>query len=355
MIDTASQYFSSAVPTASTGRTKLIAGAAGRTLRRAAAPMLRGFALFLGTFALFNLGGALALPTFDATIWWIDLSLLPSPLRPAFLLVFGASLIAFAVRPSMGPARRIMSAVLAGAALAIALVNTWEYFSLRAAGSITGSAVPFSLLIALPLAGVLAAMLMRRSGGGRARAMVVCALGTAVAFPLLQMACFGTTDYRRPADVVVVLGAKAYADGTPSVPLGDRVRTACELYHAGLAPRLLFSGGPGDGRMHETESMRRFAVSLGVPPDAIVLDTRGLSTQATVDATTPMLRSMGARRVMVVSHAYHLPRVKMAYQRAGLDVFTVPARESYTLGAMPYYVAREVAGLWAYYFGPLLR
>lgn len=58
---------------------------------------------------------------------------------------------------------------------------------------------------------------------------------------------------------------------------------------------------------------------------------------------------MGARRMLAVSHAYHLPRVKLAYHRAGVEVFTVPAREERLLLRMPYFMAREVVALWVYY------
>ena len=50
-----------------------------------------------------------------------------------------------------------------------------------------------------------------------------------------------------------------------------------------------------------------------------------------------------------VSHFYHLPRIKMAYQRAGIEVYTVPARETRTLLKLPQFVAREVAAFWFYY------
>jgi len=55
----------------------------------------------------------------------------------------------------------------------------------------------------------------------------------------------------------------------------------------------------------------------------------------------------------VVSHFYHLPRIKLAYQRDGWDVFTVPAKETYLLRQMPYNMAREIAALWLYYLRPL--
>ena len=93
--------------------------------------------------------------------------------------------------------------------------------------------------------------------------------------------------------------------------------------------------------------MRDLAVSLGVPAHAIRLDRHGLNTSATV-TNTP------AGRVLAVSHGYHLPRIKLAYQQRGLTCYTVPARETRTLAAMPWFVMREVAAIWFYYARPLV-
>jgi uncharacterized SAM-binding protein YcdF (DUF218 family) len=133
------------------------------------------------------------------------------------------------------------------------------------------------------------------------------------------------------------------------------VRTACQLYREGLARKLILSGGPGDGAVHETESMRRMALQLGVKEDDIWLDEAGLNTQATVRNTEVIFSRWQASRILVVSHFYHLPRVKLAYQRDGWDVYTVPAKESYLLRQMPYNMAREVAALWVYYLRPLAK
>jgi uncharacterized SAM-binding protein YcdF (DUF218 family) len=178
-----------------------------------------------------------------------------------------------------------------------------------------------------------------------AAAAGLCAVG----FPLVQMLCFGKTDYARPADAIVVLGARVYADGRLSDALADRVRTACRLYREGFAHKLVLSGGPGDGATTEPQAMKRMAIEAGVKPEDILLDEQGVNTQATVRNTKALFAQSGARRVLVVSHFYHLPRIKLAYQREGWNVFTVPAKESYLLRQMPYNMAREVAAFWAYY------
>jgi len=175
-----------------------------------------------------------------------------------------------------------------------------------------------------------------------------------VAFPLGQMFCFGKTDYRRRADAILVFGARVYADGRISDALADRVRTGCRLYLDGLAERLIFSGGPGDSRIHETEAMRRMAIELGVPAEAILLDKKGVNTQATVKNTCGMFERLGIEQALAVSHFYHLPRIKMSYQRQQWEVYTVPAKESYVLTEMPIYIFREVAALWVYYLRPIL-
>ena len=54
-------------------------------------------------------------------------------------------------------------------------------------------------------------------------------------------------------------------------------------------------------------------------------------------------------RVLAVSHFYHLPRIKLSYQRQGLEAYTVPARESRWIPKTPYTVGREVLALWFYY------
>ena len=171
------------------------------------------------------------------------------------------------------------------------------------------------------------------------------------------MYCFGQTDYQRDADAIVVFGAKANADGTPSQALYDRTHTGVLLYQKYKEPRLIFSGGPGAGALSEPQVMRKVAISEGVPASAIVLDEKGLNTDATVDNTAAVFKERGIRTVLAVSHDYHLPRVKLTYERAlagtGIAVYTVPAKESWPLTAKPYFMAREVAAFWVYYLRPL--
>jgi vancomycin permeability regulator SanA len=269
-------------------------------------------------------------------------------------------MIWFGFRPVGSAWRRSLTFGTVGFLALGTFENDIQFYALLARGAIhAGIPLALSFLLTCVLISLMFAVLGHRFPQEQqpthmrlkiAGVFLACVL----AFPLLQMVCFGKTDYRRPADAAVVLGARAYADSRPSDALADRVRTACALYRDGLVRKLIFSGGPGDGTITEGQAMKRMALKLGVQAQDIVLDEMGVNTRATVKNTERIFRELHASRVLVVSHFYHLPRVKMAYHQAGIEVYTVPARESYLLRQLPYNMAREVAAFWTYYLRPVV-
>ncbi|HKR64456.1 MAG TPA: YdcF family protein [Thermoanaerobaculia bacterium] len=298
---------------------------------------LRGVAAFL---AVFTMAGAIlsARGGMNPNLWWLDVRAVPEGARGWIFALIAIAFLMVAVGR-----RRVALPALWLAAVA-ALVNATVFYKLVATGAITSHApVPMSLLMGITLIAIAVAPM----SVANARLMLLGFVTSLVAFPLLQVVLFGSTDYRRPADVIVVFGARAYADGSASSALSDRVRTACELYRAGLAPTLLFSGGPGDGAIDEPHAMTRLAQSLGVPASAILLDPHGVNTDATVQNTMHLLHNRPAH-ILAVSHFYHLPRIKLAYQRAGVDVYTVPSRTTKP-SQLAYNVPRECVAFWAYY------
>jgi len=338
--------------------------------------LARGLALFLGGFGLLNVTGNIWRPGFDANIWWLDARLF-GPFFASFLIALASvGLVIFGVRPPRSIAGRWLISIAAGTLFAVAAANSLNFYLLLMRGQIRSRIpIPLSFFIAAALLLIIGSVWnMGVSKGVRlvlgqlpeaeranspARAMqgllsslAVC-VGCAIMFPLGQMVFFGKTDYRRQATVTVVFGARVYADGRPSDALGDRVRTACKLYRSGLTQKLLFSGGPGDGLVDEPEAMKRMAIQLGVKTEDILLDKKGLNTESTVSNTKRIFATLQPSRILVVSHFYHLPRIKLAYQREGLEVYTVPAKETYLLRQIPYNMAREVAALWVYYLRPL--
>lgn len=335
---------------------------AGAGLRGALARGLaRGLALFISGFTLLALVGELNTRGFDANTWWIDLRPLPPVVARLVLAAAAGLLLAFAVRPSTGRLRARATAAAAFVLAAGAVYDGVRFYAAWADGAIAPwTPLPLSLFVALGLAFV-GVVVLRRAPLAAARpwwellAAALSVVACLVLFPLAQVLFFGTTDYRRPADVAVVFGAQVHDDGRVSTSLRDRVVTAVALYDEGLVGRLVMSGGQGTAPVHEAVAMRDLAVELGVPEEAVLVDMQGLSTDATVRDTTAIFRREGFDRVLAVSHFYHLARVKLAYQAAGWDVLTVPADQSYVVPQTPRLVAREVPAFWVYYLRAVLR
>jgi vancomycin permeability regulator SanA len=318
------------------------------------AAIARGFALFVGAFTLVNIVG-LWRQGADFNIWWVAV---PGAGRATAVVLYalvGAALVGYAVAPRMHPWRRWPTV---GLILGFAAVTAWngvDFYLVWRDGEIRPG-VPF------PLSFVVCAVLvfvgwtaLRSPAPGRRRlvaAGVLCAVAAAciLLFPVAQVFFFGKTDYRRPADVVVVFGAQVHQDGRASTSLRDRMDTGVQLYKDGAVRRIIVSGGVGDSGYNEALVMRDMAVEAGVPEDAIVIDSNGVSTNATVADTVPFFGEDGWRRILAVSQYYHLPRIKLAYQRAGWDVLTVPAGTSTPIPQTPRFVVREIPAFWAYYF-----
>ena len=321
--------------------------------------ILRGAALFLAGFTLIGILGEVRGRTLDPSLWWVDIRDIPTAFRLLLLACFALLLAGWAARAAPGRRLRWATAIGCLTFAAFAVRDVIRFHAAVGAGHVLPViGIPLSAFIALLLLGLAVAIV--HDGRGRPVARRREAIGLtlavgawAIAFPLAQMLFFGTTDYRRPADVAVVFGARVYASGQPSPLLADRIQTGVALYRSGLVPLLVMSGGDGSDGFNEARVMRDVAVADGVDPAAIVVDPMGNTTEATVANLSALIEERrggaGSWRVIAVSQAYHLPRVQLAFADAGIDAITVPAADPQPIGEMPVLVAREVPAFWAYF------
>jgi hypothetical protein len=162
----------------------------------------RAFALFLGGFSVLNILGMQAVRGFDANIWWIDLRFLSPPVAELFLVAVSGALICFAIFPRMPVWRRWLTLSLISFTLAITLENGIQFYVLLYRGDVrAGIPVPFSFLVA-GLLFVVCQVLLSPPAVARSRFKSWLLFGSALvfclaAFPLVQLLCFGKTDYRR--------------------------------------------------------------------------------------------------------------------------------------------------------------
>ncbi|MCW6035426.1 YdcF family protein [Spirulina subsalsa FACHB-351] len=133
------------------------------------------------------------------------------------------------------------------------------------------------------------------------------------------------------ADAIVVLGGalKPKLPPRPMINLsdkGDRVIYAAQLYRDGKAPLIIASGGRIDwlGQLPpESEDTAQFLQMLGVPPEAIIQESRSLNTHQNAIFTREILIERGLKRILLVTSALHMPRSYLIFQRQGIE--TIPA------------------------------
>ncbi|HKW47042.1 MAG TPA: YdcF family protein [Gemmatimonadaceae bacterium] len=159
----------------------------------------------------------------------------------------------------------------------------------------------------------------------RAIALVVI---TAWIASLAAVMSFERRDDARPADAIVVLGAAQY-DGRPSPVLRARLDHALSLWERHLAPRLILTGGMGDGdTTSEAAVGRRYVVKHGVPDSVILTETRGRTTAESIQRVAAMMDSVGHRQVLLVSDPFHMLRLWILAKRFDLVPHTSPTRTS---------------------------
>jgi uncharacterized SAM-binding protein YcdF (DUF218 family) len=138
----------------------------------------------------------------------------------------------------------------------------------------------------------------------------------------------GERDDRRPADAIVVLGAAQY-DGRPSPRFAARLDHAVELYRAGIAPRLILTGGKASGdRTTEAASARVYAMRHGVPREAILMDEESRTTLESIRAVGDLLRGNDLDDAIFVSDRPHMLRVLRMAADDGIDAWGSPTSTS---------------------------
>jgi uncharacterized SAM-binding protein YcdF (DUF218 family) len=105
------------------------------------------------------------------------------------------------------------------------------------------------------------------------------------------------------ADALVVLG------GTP-----DRAVRAAELFKQGEAPWILVSGA-GDNA-----SNKRLLVRNGVTNTVIFVEDKSRTTRENAEFSIPLLRSLGAHRVIIVTTWYHSRRALACFEHYAPDI-----------------------------------
>lgn len=126
------------------------------------------------------------------------------------------------------------------------------------------------------------------------------------------------------ADCILVLGCGVREDGSPSLMLRDRLEQGVALYQMGAAPKLLMSGDHSRVQYDEVNTMKNYAMERDIPSEDVFMDHAGFSTYESMYRARDIFC---ARRVIIVSQRYHLPRAVYDARALGLEAWGVAAED----------------------------
>lgn len=136
---------------------------------------------------------------------------------------------------------------------------------------------------------------------------------------------YGHHDFARPAQAIIILGARVGPDHHPGDSLRARTRQAVSLYRAKYADTIICTGGLGDYPPTEAEAAARLAERLGIPSSNILLEQQSTDTKENARNAAKICRAHGWSRVIAVSDSYHLYRVRRNFRLVGITAYTSPA------------------------------
>jgi uncharacterized SAM-binding protein YcdF (DUF218 family) len=112
-------------------------------------------------------------------------------------------------------------------------------------------------------------------------------------------------------DAILVLGTPTLDDGTPSPEQRERVEEGVREFKAGVAHELIMTGGAAHNQFIEGESMKKLAVSEGVPADDIIVEGKAQDTIQNIYYSDQILEAHHWHTLEVVSSPSHLPRAAL--------------------------------------------
>ena len=129
------------------------------------------------------------------------------------------------------------------------------------------------------------------------------------------------------ADVAIVLGGSMGAPAAPGHAPGtsdavDRVIHAARLFRTRTVGAILVSGGNLPwvaAAKPEAEYVGEFLVELGVPRQAIVLESKSRNTRENAVNSASLVHAHGWQSVLLVTSGFHMPRALASFRQAGIQ------------------------------------
>ena len=141
------------------------------------------------------------------------------------------------------------------------------------------------------------------------------------------------TEKDAPVTGIIVLGGglqtyiSAERDQLTVNDAGERQIALADLARRYPQARLVFSGGSGsieEGTISEAGTVERFADTLALPRDRLILESRSRNTRENARFSAEMVHPKPDERWLLVTSAWHMPRAVGCFRRAGFTVTAYP-------------------------------
>ena len=182
-----------------------------------------------------------------------------------------------------------------------------------------------------PFAAPARSSFLQKLGPGGAASLVLALasgvglLGLPVLLRLASVRRAAAGDPEAEADAILVLGRRLVRD-RPTPVFEARLLHAEALWRRGLAPHVVVAGGlTGDAARSEAEVGVAWLAERGVAPDRLHAEDRSQHTLENLFNVRDHMRSVGWRRLLLVSDPLHLARAGALARGLGLELRCLPA------------------------------
>ena len=156
-------------------------------------------------------------------------------------------------------------------------------------------------------------------------AVIVVLLGTVS----VQVVRSASQQEIHSADAIVIFGAAEYS-GRPSPVLRARLDHGLDLFHRGLAPVVITTGGAAlDPTFSEGGVGRDYLMRHGVPERSLIAETQGRDTSESASRVAVIMRANNLHSCVAVSDAYHVFRIRKLLEHEAVGpVYIAPRPDS---------------------------
>jgi len=123
----------------------------------------------------------------------------------------------------------------------------------------------------------------------------------------------------KKTDAIVVFAGGVGESGRAGQGYEERVQFAVELYKNGYASHMIFCSGY-KYIFEEPLLMKTLAVSLGIPPEVIILEEKARNTYENVKFSKQILDKQKWNKILLVSSPYHMWRVSLVFNKMAKNI-----------------------------------